>query len=588
MNPGTIGHVLTSDAYGVGTWQPPAAGGDSDWTIDGNNVYHETGYVGIGIGFSERPLDVVGDTGPCARFRNVASGDDFAVDARNDGGTAGAFFAGPSGVVYPAVPAALYGNGAAGYRGAHLYSEDDYALFALSGSNRAIYASTSGGYCAYFAGGEVEVDERLKVGEFEMSPGTAGYVLTSDASGVGTWQPASSTADGDWTIAGNDMYSGVSGRVGAGANAPTAKFHVYTGADEQGLRVVHDIGASGQTASIERAQIPNAGNDILQLKVPTGSGSGFQFIECENGSTVAFAVNGDGAVTSQGGGSFSSDYLDENVPVLGGVFSGSGSADVAGVYGESTPGPGVGIGGEFVGGRWGVKAIALAEGTGEHYGLYAAAHGVPGANFGVVGYVESGISRYGVYGGCVGSGYAGFFAGDVHASGTLTAGTKSFKIDHPLDPENKYLMHSSVESDEMMNIYNGNVALDAGGEAWVEMPDWFEVLNEDFRYQLTAIGAPGPNLHIAERIADGRFKIAGGEAGMDVSWMVTGVRHDPVAAASPLSVEVDKPPHEAGKYLNPEAYDKPASLGVGHIATPDAAEKRVSRPSDTGDANDGE
>ena len=60
---------------------------------------------------------------------------------------------------------------------------------------------------------------------------------------------------------------------------------------------------------------------------------------------------------------------------------------------------------------------------------------------------------------------AGNFTGDVSVSGTLTAGTKHFKIDHPLDPANKYLSHASVESSEMMNIYTGNVTTDAQGEA---------------------------------------------------------------------------------------------------------------------------
>ncbi len=35
-------------------------------------------------------------------------------------------------------------------------------------------------------------------------------------------------------------------------------------------------------------------------------------------------------------------------------------------------------------------------------------------------------------------------------TGAITAGVKDFKIDHPLDPTNKYLYHSSVESSEMM------------------------------------------------------------------------------------------------------------------------------------------
>ena len=79
----------------------------------------------------------------------------------------------------------------------------------------------------------------------------------------------------------------------------------------------------------------------------------------------------------------------------------------------------------------------------------------------------------------------------------------------------------------MMNIYNGNVTLDDKGEATVQMPDYFQALNQDFRYQLTAIGAPGPNLYIAEEIANNQFKIAGGQPGSKVSWQVTGIRHDP-------------------------------------------------------------
>ncbi|HMB91945.1 MAG TPA: hypothetical protein VKP65_13915, partial [Rhodothermales bacterium] len=64
-------------------------------------------------------------------------------------------------------------------------------------------------------------------------------------------------------------------------------------------------------------------------------------------------------------------------------------------------------------------------------------------------------------------GVAGQFVGDVNVSGTLSKGGGSFKIDHPLDPANKYLAHSFVESPDMMNVYNGNAVLDAAGEAVV-------------------------------------------------------------------------------------------------------------------------
>lgn len=151
-------------------------------------------------------------------------------------------------------------------------------------------------------------------------------------------------------------------------------------------------------------------------------------------------------------------------------------------------------------------------------------------------------------------GLAGLFNGDVQVVGTLTKTSGGFKIDHPLDPANKYLYHSFVESPDMMNIYNGNVTLDANGEAWVQLPEWFEALNRDFRYQLTAIGAPAPNLHIAEEISSNRFKIAGGKPGMKVSWQVTGIRHDAYVNAHRIPVEEEKPALERGYFLHPELY----------------------------------
>src|SRR5262249_44747827 len=123
-------------------------------------------------------------------------------------------------------------------------------------------------------------------------------------------------------------------------------------------------------------------------------------------------------------------------------------------------------------------------------------------------------------------GLAGSFDGNVEITGTLSKAGGSFKIDPPPDPQKKYLSHSFVESPHMKNIYDGVVQLDNNGEAVVDMPEWFDALNGDFRYLLTAVGAPMPGLYIAEEIANNRFKISGGMARMKVSWQVTGIRKD--------------------------------------------------------------
>jgi hypothetical protein len=113
----------------------------------------------------------------------------------------------------------------------------------------------------------------------------------------------------------------------------------------------------------------------------------------------------------------------------------------------------------------------------------------------------------------------------------------------------------------MMNVSNGNVTLDREGAATVELPAWFEALNRDCRYQLTALGAPGPGLHVAQEVQGNRFRIAGGRAGLKVSWQVTGIRRDPFSEAHRTPVEEDKPQDQRGTYLHPEAWGRRNASG---------------------------
>ena len=158
----------------------------------------------------------------------------------------------------------------------------------------------------------------------------------------------------------------------------------------------------------------------------------------------------------------------------------------------------------------------------------------------------------------------GSFSGNLNVTGRLTKGSGSFKIDHPLDPAHKYLSHSFVESPDMMNIYNGVVVLDARGSAWINMPDYFEALNCDFRYQLTSIGRPQPGLYIAQEVSNRRFRISGGKPGGKVSWMVTGIRQDAYANAHRILTEEEKPPQEQGLYLHPELFGASEEQAIGY------------------------
>lgn len=176
--------------------------------------------------------------------------------------------------------------------------------------------------------------------------------------------------------------------------------------------------------------------------------------------------------------------------------------------------------------------------------------------------------------------FAGYFRGKVTiegplvvsevyaAKGSVGGAAKLFKIDHPLDPADKYLMHASVESDERRNMYDGVITLDASGVGWVQLPEWFQALNRDFRYQLTCIGGSAP-VYIAEEVRNNRFRIAGGRAGLKVSWQVTGVRQDGWARANPFHTEVRKPPEERGRYLHPAELGFSPNLLIGKAAIRD-------------------
>ena len=142
--------------------------------------------------------------------------------------------------------------------------------------------------------------------------------------------------------------------------------------------------------------------------------------------------------------------------------------------------------------------------------------------------------------------------GGFAISGAVSKGSGTFVIDHPLDPKNKLLYHSFVESPDVKNVYDGTAVLDGNGNATITLPDYFMALNTDFRYQLKPMGAPMPHLHIAQEIKDNVFSVAGGVSGGKVSWQVTGTRHDPYILANPIIPVVEKGPNalvKKGEYL---------------------------------------
>jgi hypothetical protein len=204
--------------------------------------------------------------------------------------------------------------------------------------------------------------------------------------------------------------------------------------------------------------------------------------------------------------------------------------------------------------------LSAGDGSDSNYGVDAYTTGGGLFNYGVAGN-EAGSTgtNIGIYGSSIGGAnhYAGYFSGNVtitgnlNVQGNLSKAGGTFKIDHPEDPANKYLVHSFVESPEMMNIYNGNTKTDANGYSIIELPSYFEKINKDFRYQLTVIGTFAQAI-VKEKVANNKFVIQTNEPNVEVSWQVTGIRADKWANENRVVPELEKT--EKGTYIHPELY----------------------------------
>ena len=279
-------------------------------------------------------------------------------------------------------------------------------------------------------------------------------------------------------------------------------------------------------------------------------------------STASGSVAGVFGQSTSTTGSALSGYASASSGANRGVYGGANSPTGRGVLGVSPYGATpvgfssrVALQGHANGssnGAVGVAGTATTSTTHDSYGVIGYATGDAGVVYGVYGYAYS----------TSGTAWAGSFNGNVDVLGTIVKTSGSFKIDHPLDPANKYLYHSFVESPDMMNVYNGNVTTDAKGEATVSLPDWFEALNADFRYQLTAIGSFARAM-VKSKVKANRFVIATSEPNVEVSWQVTGIRHDAYAEAHRIEVEVAKSGKDKGKYLHPVEHGRPVSERIG-------------------------
>ncbi|MCW5776608.1 MAG: hypothetical protein KIS87_09235 [Phycisphaeraceae bacterium] len=391
--------------------------------------------------------------------------------------------------------------------------------FSATGTNYGVYGQTNSpdGYAAYFKGGRNYFEGPVGIGT--LAPEGALHVNTGSQYGVysSTTNATGRSVHGE--AAGSNNAIGIIGIASAttGTNYGVyGRTHGSTGSGVFGI-AMH---TTGTTFGVQARNLSSSGRGV--------------YAQASAGSGTTYGVYAEAAST--GGRA-----------VYGTATAGTGST--YGVYGQTVS----------TGGR-GVYGSSSAV-TGTTYGVYGTSSSSSGR--GVFGFSNNSTSTArGVLGQAAPPAVAVYAVGNSHASGT-----KTFEIDHPLDPANKYLRHYSTEAPEPINFYSGNVTLDDAGQAWVELPEYFEEINRDFRYQLTTIGGWAP-VYVALEIEDNRFMIAGGPAGLKVSWRVEAIRNDAYVRVYGAPIEVEKAESERGKYIHPELYGQPKELGIYHDPEP--------------------
>lgn len=419
-------------------------------------------------------------------------------------------------------------------------SDASSAARAISGSATAATGTTFGGvFQSASTGG------RGVYGSADASSGSTfgGYFRASSTSGVGVYGAASATTGttygGYFTSTADVGVFGKGGKAGGRfENSGSSGYAVYALSSASGAAVFAQATDSDGIFSISSGGDSKAG---IRAYAQGSSGYGV-FGQATAYSGVTFG--GRFSSTSTGGyGVYANGHY-------GGYFKSSGDGFNYGLTGTSDSNLGSGVVGSSTsptGTAAGVRALAESS---SGRAIYASANSASGATYGVYGRVDSLTDGYGVYCG-----------GKLAASGT-----KSFRIDHPLDPKNMYLLHYCTEGPEPTNAYRGIVVTDGGGYATVQLPDYFESINRDPSYQLTVIDDSDDFVlaKVTQGVVQGKFRIRTSKPNVRVCWRVEAVRNDAFVKRYGAPTEVDKPKGERGTYVHPELYGESAELGLDY------------------------
>lgn len=428
----------------------------------------------------------------------------------------------------------VFGNNSSG-NGVGGDSISGIGVMGTSSSGTGVFGSTSSSYGVY---GEATATTGSNYGV---------YGISESASGYGVYGRASSSSGSTAAVYGLGQSStgygvnGVSPNIGVrGTASLSTGIGVYGSGAGYGIRgVLLGSGAAqaGVYGSANTSGSQSAG--ILGESDNPDSYGVYGFNTATVGGLALGVLARGGLALEAQGITFGSRSTGTNIGAMG--ESGRTSSGATGVRGSSHNENGIGVlgvMGEFV----------------EGVGTYVGVNGVitRGTDRGVVGDSDATTGTpYGVFGDTDGAGWAVYASGNSGASGT-----KSFRIDHPEDPDNKYLLHYSSESPQPMNFYSGNVITAENGYAWVDLPSYFATINTDFRYQLTVVDETGEFTQaiVSKKIKGNRFQIRTSQPRTEVSWRVEAVRNDAYVRYYGAPEVMEKNEVERGTFEHPELY----------------------------------
>ncbi|KPL18387.1 MAG: hypothetical protein AMJ92_08075 [candidate division Zixibacteria bacterium SM23_81] len=417
---------------------------------------------------------------------------------------------------------------------------------------------------------KLDINGTTQMTGFKMPTGASdGYVLTSDGSGVGSWQTPSAT-DNDWVRSTPDSVLFTAHLLGIARGGAGNRLY----GDEVHTHINFGITCTTGTSGENDSYCTIGGGICNSAGAGATVAGGYHNAARDYWATVGGGVDNtaSGGVATVGGGNSNTASGDYAI-VSGGYNNTAGGADatVGGGYFNAANGDWSTVGGGAQNTASGADATvgggesntasdqyATVGGGASNTASYLAAT-VGGGEFNLAsgyaatvggGYRDTSAAGYSFTVGSysmVAADYSNsvaFNGQTATASGQTRVGTISkasgtFTIDHPLDPTDKILNHYFVESPEMVLIYRGAATIGADSRAEVHLPDYFDALNQNPMVQLTGVGT-AEVVYVAEKVKGNRFVI-GGKPGTEVYWTVTAERKDQSAEITKILMPVEQP-----------------------------------------------